>query len=327
MQQTTQATTSALVEIERQFVLEAWAQRLRPDKRLFQQLRDVSIEFPVPADRGVCLVKLGKTAVMASVACEVVEPTSSFSRGGFLDFHVKHHHGASRSGELPSSNTTGLSDVTEITRMLEAVIKTAKAIDVESLSIIIGKYCWSIRVDVNILNDEGNVLDAAIWSSVVALQHVRRPEVSIQGGTDNIIIHPINERDPIPLSVHHCPITITSAIVSNIGGHTPTDLSTDNNNNNGTSFVLDPSIAECAAAGGLITIAVNKELQVCDVHKHGAADMSLPLLKQCISACKSVVPQLIALMKDAMDNDERKRKEAAVAQFQWAKKRTGVSKA
>lgn len=40
---------------------------------------------------------------------------------------------------------------------------------------------WQIRVDVHVLNHDGNLMDAASVAAISALSHFKRPEVAIQG--------------------------------------------------------------------------------------------------------------------------------------------------
>lgn len=346
---------AALVELDRNFVLEAWAQHLRPDKRLFQQLRDVTIEFPFE-DRGICMVKIGKTIVMTAVACELVEP-SPFGGGknGFLEFSVRDatpsYGGGSGAGSeggvvvTMASSTRGSrqsGSMVDITRLLETTIKGAKVIDVEALCVVPGKFVWSLRVDVTILNQEGNVTDAAVWGSITALQHFRRPEVSVLPG-NRVVVHQPHERDPIPLNLHHFPISITAAIVppsvaasSSSGLLSMKVLAAGNeDNDNATAptssslvydFVIDPTVAELAASAGVIIVALNHELQLCDIHKQGAIAVPFALIQRVIAAAKSLIPQLASLMKETMAKDEAKRKAESKAAFTWAKTRTGVGK-
>lgn len=69
---------------------------------------------------------------------------------------------------------------------------------------------WSFRVDLNLINHEGNILDCASIAALAALAHFRRPDVT-SDGTD-FKIHNIKERDPIPTVIHHYPVCITYAI-------------------------------------------------------------------------------------------------------------------
>jgi len=67
-----------------------------------------------------------------------------------------------------------------------------------------------VRVDVNVLNHEGNLVDAASVAALTALCHFRCPDVTITG--EETIIHSPAERDPIPLSLHHYPVCVSYAV-------------------------------------------------------------------------------------------------------------------
>lgn len=49
---------------------------------------------------------------------------------------------------------------------------------------------WQIRVDVHMLNHDGNLMDAASIAAITALCHFRRPDVSIQGEEVTVVSRP-----------------------------------------------------------------------------------------------------------------------------------------
>ena len=51
---------------------------------------------------------------------------------------------------------------------------------------------WTIRVDVHVLNYDGNVIDAASVAAIAALCHFRCPDVSVCG--DDVVVHSPTER-------------------------------------------------------------------------------------------------------------------------------------
>ncbi len=95
----------------------------------------------------------------------------------------------------------------KLNRQLERCFRNSKCIDTESLCVVSGEkvrcantnkkrvknliqyganecvcvQVWQIRVDVHILNHDGNLMDAASIAAITALCHFRRPDVSIQG--------------------------------------------------------------------------------------------------------------------------------------------------
>lgn len=305
---------TVVVQAERTFVTESWAVGLRPDQRQFQQVRDIFVEFPFDC-RNRCVVRLGSTSVSSSVECELVEPSPFQPKHGFLEFAVTANVTDGGSGTSVALRRGGAAqqhstECARIMKLLDTMLKQGKAIDTESLCALPGRKVWSIRCDVCILNDEGNAADCAVWATMAALQHFRRPELSIRG--DEIIVHPPHERDPIPLSIHHVPLPITCA------------LTTSQFN---SPFVVDPLLAEAAASSASVTIALNAELQVCYLAKHAGCDVEHSDLKKMVAAATLLVPKIHQIINDAMSSHDVKRKDAMRAQFQWAQTRTGVAKA
>ena len=76
-----------------------------------------------------------------------------------------------------------------MTRLLERCIKESKAVDTESLCIVAEEKVWGIRLDIRILNHEGNVADCASIAGLAALAHFRRPDVSLDGNKVTVSFH------------------------------------------------------------------------------------------------------------------------------------------
>merc|ERR1712018_732526 len=94
--------------------------------------------------------------------------------------------------------------------IIERGIRESQALDVETLCILKSEKVWSINCDIHVLDDFGNVLDCANLAAVAALQHFRRPDISLIG--NRVAIHSVEDRQPIPLSLHHTPICVTIGI-------------------------------------------------------------------------------------------------------------------
>lgn len=71
---------------------------------------------------------------------------------------------------------------------------------------------WGIRVDINVLNHEGNILDCASIAALASLSHFRRPDVTCDG--EEFVIHSIKQRDPISMVIHHYPVCVTYSVFS-----------------------------------------------------------------------------------------------------------------
>lgn len=91
-----------------------------------------------------------------------------------------------------------------------ALCTDSNCVDLESLCILVEEQAWEVRVDIHVLNHDGNLVDAATLSALGALCHFKRPDVTLEGR--RVIIHPLDERDPVPLTILHHPLTITFAL-------------------------------------------------------------------------------------------------------------------
>lgn len=101
-----------------------------------------------------------------------------------------------------------------MTRLIERCLKDSNSIDLEALCIVPGVRVFSIRCDVTVLDYVGNICDACFLATLASLRHFRRPDVSVSG--TEVTIHSIDEKEPIPLTIHHTPLSITYALFNNV---------------------------------------------------------------------------------------------------------------
>ncbi len=67
----------------------------------------------------------------------------------------------------------------EIQSFIEKITRNSRATDKEGLCIITGKLVWSITVQLNLINDDGNSFDAFFLAAILALKNTRLPEVTL----------------------------------------------------------------------------------------------------------------------------------------------------
>ena len=117
----------------------------------------------------------GRTRVLAHVAAELVAPFPDRPAEGMLNFNVEFSPMASAAFEpgRPSA------EAVELTRIVERGVRDSQALDTEALCVVAGERVWSIRVDAHVLDHDGNLIDATVAACMAALQHFRRPEVSV----------------------------------------------------------------------------------------------------------------------------------------------------
>ena len=74
-----------------------------------------------------------------------------------------------------------------LSRALDRFIRKSRAVDLESLVIVASEKVWSIRVDLHILDHDGNLLDAAAIAVCAALMICKRPDVTVTGESVTIV--------------------------------------------------------------------------------------------------------------------------------------------
>lgn len=80
----------------------------------------------------------------------------------------------------------------------------------ESLCILVEEQAWEIRVDIHVMNHDGNLIDAAILAALGALCHFKRPDVTLEGR--QVTVHSYEDRDPVPLTILHHPLSLSFAL-------------------------------------------------------------------------------------------------------------------
>ncbi|XP_045058750.1 exosome complex component RRP45 isoform X1 [Desmodus rotundus] len=284
-----------LSNCERRFLLRAIEEKKRLDGRQTYDYRSIKISFGT--DYGCCVVELGKTRVLGQVSCELVSPKLNRATEGILFFNLELSQMAS-----PAFEPGRQSDLlVKLNRLLERCLRNSKCIDTESLCVIAGEKVgnvpgvlnlrvWQIRVDLHLLNHDGNIIDAASIAAIVALCHFRRPDVSVQG--DEVTLYTPEERDPVPLSVHHMPICVSFAFFQQ-----------------GTFLLVDPSEREERVMDGLLVIAMNKHREICTLQSSGGIMLLNEQVLRCSKIAGVKVTEITELIQKALENDQKVRKE------------------
>ncbi|CAH1106284.1 unnamed protein product [Psylliodes chrysocephalus] len=267
---------------EKKFLLKNLAEWTRLDGRAFDEFRPVKINFG--KDWGSCHVSLGKTSVLAQVSCEIQQPKSSRPSEGVLNLNIElnplaaPHFEAGRQSDLS----------VQLNRLLEKCLKDSKALDLESLCIKMNEKVWAIRVDINVLNYEGNILDCASIAALAALAHFRRPDVTSDG--EEFIIHNVQQRDPIPMVIHHYPVCITYSVF-----------------NGGEFIIADPTLLEEEVADAFMSIGLNAYKELCGLHLGGKAELSPDLILSTASKAANRAGLIVQQIKECIEKDTQQR--------------------
>lgn len=320
-----QTTQIAAGQFEANFAARCWTYNSRSDGRHFNDLRGFSFSFD--GDRGQVIVKIDKTSVMATVTASLGAPPSFSPRAGTFDISTR---------VVPVESQV---DPRVLQQFLDRLFRspTAPVLDVQQLCVVPGSVVWNVQVLVVVLADAGNVNDAATWACTAALSHFRRDEVAVTG--DGAVRRfSAHERDPVPLSLLHQPLSFTFLVV-------PRAIYTGNDSiNNATNFseqaqsaasalsatgelVADPTSMEEQArtVSTTITVGVNGDGQVYFCHAAASTGgFSYDDTQRARQQAKLLCPLVLNVLKQTIDEDTAERKRELLAQFEWAQKRVGI---
>ncbi|CAK9877850.1 unnamed protein product [Sphagnum jensenii] len=269
---------------EKQFIEAALRENQRIDGRTPFDFRRLVINF---SKDDSAEVQLGGTRVLAVVSAQLVQPYPDRPNEGtfaiFTEFSPMADPGfePGRPGEM----------AVELGRIIDRGLRESKAVDTESLCVLAGRSVWAIRLDIHILDNGGNLIDAANLAALAALLSFRRPECTL-GGPDgqDIIVHPPEVREPLALSIHHLPIAVTFAFLGD-----------------GDLLVLDPSLKEELVMGGRLTITINTHGEVCGVQKGGGVGVSASELMRCLRLASTKAAVLTETLKKVVEVHETER--------------------
>ncbi|EPS38288.1 hypothetical protein H072_8042 [Dactylellina haptotyla CBS 200.50] len=271
---------------EKTFVLEALKQNLRVDGRDLQSFRDIQLTFG--DDYGFVDVRLGKTRVLARISAEVTRPRPDRQFEGM--FTITTEMGPMASPAFEVGRPTELDHT--LSRLLEKSIRRSNALDVESLCIVTAQRVWSLRADVHFLSHDGNLIDVACIAVITALAHFRLPVVTVSG--EDITIHPVEERVPVPLSLLHWPICVTFSFFGE-------------DEDGEMICALDATAQEEALRVGDMTITINKNGEVCQIAKSGGVAVEAEVLMRCARLAAEKVKGVDKMIVDALREDEVQR--------------------
>lgn len=271
---------------EAEFIVQSLRERsIRIDGRGPFDYRNFGIKFH--EKRGQVEVALGNSLVLASVYSTIVSPSASRPHEGFLDFNVDFLPCAHPNFEQVLGNRIdplrrSRNEVaTEIERLLEKVVKKAKAINVESLCIKSREFVWKVLVKVLIISHAGNMQDLCTVASTLALMHFRVPEVKVDDQKQLVTLAVWKG-----LSLHFLPVSITLGFLDE-----------------GELVVIDPLAAEEHITEGRLTICMNVYGDILNLSMSGGACISEAVLMQAIEVAKLKATDITHMMRMAVESD------------------------
>uniref|UniRef100_A0A1D1XNM4 Protein ECERIFERUM 7 n=1 Tax=Anthurium amnicola TaxID=1678845 RepID=A0A1D1XNM4_9ARAE len=270
---------------EKTFIENALSSDIRVDGRGPFEYRRLSIKFA--REDGQSEVQLGQTHVMACVTSQLVQPYRDRPNEGTLSIFTEFSPMADPSFEVGRPGEPAI----ELGRVIDRGLRESRAVDMESLCVVSGRFVWAVRVDLHILDNGGNLIDAANIAALAALLTFRRPECTT-GGEDGqeVTVYPPEVREPLGLIIHHLPVAVTFAIFGE-----------------GKSLVIDPTYREEAVMGGRMIATMNSNGDVCTVQKAGGVGLMSSEIMRCLRIASVKAAEITHKIREAVDAYNEKR--------------------
>jgi len=241
-----------MIEMDPMLITEIAMRGKRIDNRAFETYRDVQIETGIIGSaEGSAHVKLGETEVIAGIKIEIGTPYPDTADEGVLTCSAELLPLASPEFEKGPPGEESI----ELARVVDRAIRESKCLDMKKMCIKAEEVVWMIYVDMDVLNDDGNLIDCACLAAVAALASAKMPKLN-KDGDKYEADYDVHEGG---LPMNGIPISTTFAKIDGI-------------------IVADPNVVEIKAMGARLTVGtIDKagEIKLCSMQKGGERGLKI----------------------------------------------------
>jgi len=275
-------------KVTRKNVLEAMNSGERLDGRKPFEARNIEITFGVSNKaEGSVKVKMGKSEVVCGIKMNTQEPYTDHENEGTLTTSME---------LLPLSSPyfdygQPTIEAVEIARVVDRGVRESRFVDFEKLCIKPGEKVWGINVDLAVLNEDGNLIDAGALAAILALMTARFPEYDEK--TDTVKFGEFTDKK-LPLKHENMPLTTTCFKI-------------------GDKIFIDPTREEEDTTDGRITIEVTKpekEEMITAMQKGGDAVFSQEEVIKMVEEAVKNFKKLRTLVDEEVSKFEKGAKKA-----------------
>ncbi|MBI2583868.1 MAG: exosome complex protein Rrp42 [Candidatus Aenigmarchaeota archaeon] len=231
----------------------------RLDGRNFDAYREVSIETNfINSAEGSARLRLGNTEVVVGVKMGIGTPYPDTPDEGVLVVNAELVPLASPEFEKGPPGEESI----ELARVVDRAIRESKCIAFDKLCIEPGKAVWMVNVDIDVLDDDGNLIDASCMAAVAALATAKMPEY--EKNDDSYKVNFDKKSESLPMKC--LPISTTFVRI-------------------GDAILADPALDELNAMDARLTIGTlddGKEIKLCSMQKGGSNGLAVGQVEQII---------------------------------------------
>ncbi|SFM17598.1 exosome complex protein Rrp42 [Methanolobus profundi] len=225
----------------------------RQDGRSFDEIRNIDLRTNViEKAEGSAWIKLGETEILVGVKLQVGSPFPDSAGEGVIITSMELNPIASPDFEAGPPKEKAI----EMARVADRGIRESGAIDLSKLCITEGEEVWIVFIDIHVLNNTGNIQDAASLGAIAALLTATVPGEREGRGED------------MPMPIRDMPVAVTLA---DLGGE----------------MMVDPDLGEETVCDSRITIVSNQDGSISGMQKSGDGALTEEQLLKAVSlACE-----------------------------------------
>ncbi|NAZ27220.1 MAG: exosome complex protein Rrp42 [Thermogladius sp.] len=250
----------------------------RVDNRGLHDYRSISVSIGIIGKaEGSALVKLGGTQVIAGVKAELGSPYEDRPNEGVLQVHAEFVPLASPSFEPGPPNEEAI----EVARVIDRSLREPRAIELSKLIVQPGRLAWVIYDDVYVIDHDGNILDAGMIASMIALAVTKLPKLDIS--SEGVKINRDVKETPLPLNT--LVTTITMGVLGDI-------------------LVVDPSLEEESVLDTFISISVDEKGRIVGLQKRGLKSITPKTLDSAVEIALKKGDQVLSFIRKVITSPQ-----------------------
>ncbi|XP_077971524.1 exosome complex component RRP42-like [Styela clava] len=257
-----------LGDAEKRFIIHGIQEDLRNDGRGCEDYRHIDLEVNLVSNtNGSSRLRIGNTELLVGVKLDLEMPLANSPDQGLVDFNIDCSPNAT-----PQFQGRGGEDLAAtIKSLLTRAYNNNLVLDLKSLCIVPGKNCWSVHVDVLILECGGNLLDAVSIAVFAALFDTSIPKLGVtEGDEGEVEINlPDDPLDSIPMNVTNCPIFVTLSKA-------------------GQRYIIDATAEEEACCLASVILSIMKDGRCTALRKDGSGSLDPQSISEMLDVGKRV---------------------------------------
>ncbi len=247
----------------------------RLDGRDLDEFRDIELEtdYINETAEGSAHVKIGNTQIVVGVKVGVEEPYPDRPNKGTIVTNAELAPMASREYESGPPQEDGV----ELARVVDRGIRESEAVDLEELCIEPGEKVMTIFIDAHVLNDDGNLIDAA---SLAALAALKSGFIPVYNEEEDELVRDEKERD-IPLDEE--PVTVTGHKING-------------------ELLWDTTGEEEEARDSRLTVSINERENVVAMQKGDNQPLTQDEVMEIVDKAEGKISELRQILDEAVED-------------------------